>query len=101
MCLLHRFDSPPCCGFGNPRSGADARIGTPPVPKVFSMERGTPIPQKRERGGSDVVMAQLLRRSFHLSDQLRPVFADAVRTFSITRSVKARCLSDRMALPNL
>jgi hypothetical protein len=52
MCLLHRFDSPPCCGFGNPRSGADARIGMLSILQVFSMERGTPIPQKRERGGA-------------------------------------------------
>jgi hypothetical protein len=34
---------PPCCGFGNPRSGAGAKIGT---------ERGTPIPQQRGRRGN-------------------------------------------------
>ena len=48
---LRRGGEPGGCGFGNPRTGAGAEIGTLLLPQVFSVERGTPIPQHGERGG--------------------------------------------------
>ncbi len=57
---MHRSE-PACCGFGNPRPGAGAGIGTPPLPQQFSVERGTPIPLHRERREGVNKVSQVLR----------------------------------------